>query len=144
MNRQDGAADMNHDSEAASGIDFSAVFVVAKSPINRIVLAKIVERSGLRPIVETPETATLHSPVPGAIILDGGVDNKECERLHSIVAAARIAASGAHPVVILLSNRIGTPQSLGLPDIVDAVVAKPITQEKLQPVLERLIAMARL
>lgn len=137
---------MNQDSEAASELDFSTVVVVAKSPINRIVLAKIVERSGLRPIVEAPETAALalKAASPGAVILDGGADNRECERLHPIVAAARTTAGGMHPAVILLSNRIGTPQSLGLADIVDAVVAKPITPEKLQPVLERLIASARL
>jgi hypothetical protein len=40
-------------------------------------------------------------------------------------------------------SRIGTPHSLGLPEVVDVVVAKPITPEKLQPVVERLITLAR-
>ncbi|RWG02967.1 MAG: response regulator, partial [Mesorhizobium sp.] len=33
----------------------------------------------------------------------------------------------------------GTPDSLGLSSVVDAVVAKPITPERLQPVIDRLV-----
>ncbi len=136
---------MNQNSDAAPLIDFSTVVVVAKSPINRIVLAKIVERTGLRPIVEAPETAAarLLALTPCAIVLDGGVNNKECDHLEAIIAAVRRVCGGTSPAVILLSSKIGTPRSLGLPDVVDTVVAKPITPEKLQPVIERLIAMTR-
>lgn len=134
---------MDQNGEAALGMDFSTVLVVARSPINRIVIAKIVERSSLRPLVEAPETAgaVFRTVTPGAVVLDGGVDNKECDRLLPTIATAR--SNRGAPVVILLSNRIGTPQSLNLSATIDAVVAKPITPEKLQPVLERLIAMAR-
>jgi hypothetical protein len=45
--------------------------------------------------------------------------------------------------VILLSNRVGTPESLDLPGVVDVVVAKPITPECLQPVIDRLAALGR-
>jgi len=133
---------MNKDEPA---VDLSKVLVVAKSPINRIVMAKIVERSSLRPVVDSPETAaaTLRSLIPGAIILDGGVDNKDCDGLTSAIAAVRCGADGPLPAVILLSNRNGTPESLDLSEIIDVVVAKPITPEKLQPVIERLIALAR-
>ncbi|MGB3899474.1 MAG: response regulator [Mesorhizobium sp.] len=136
---------MNQNSDAAPLIDFSTVVVVAKSPINRIVLARIVERTGLRPIVEAPETAaaTLLSLTPGAIVLDGGTDNRECHHLGVTIASARRACGGASPAVILLSSKVGTPQSVGLPGVVDTVIAKPITPEKLQPVIERLIAMTR-
>jgi hypothetical protein len=41
--------------------------------------------------------------------------------------------------VILLSNRPGTPESLSLSSAVDIVVAKPITPERLQPVVEKLL-----
>jgi hypothetical protein len=41
--------------------------------------------------------------------------------------------------VILLSTRNGTPESLGLSRLVDAVVAKPITPEGLQGVVDRLV-----
>jgi len=136
---------MTQNDGAASAIDFATVVVVARSPINRIVLAKIVERSSLRPVVEAPDTAaaTLRSLIPAAIVLDGGVDNTECDHLASLLETLKCSTGGTAPVVILLSNRVGTAQSLGLPEIVDAVVAKPITPEKLQPVIERLIAVAR-
>ena len=136
---------MKQDSDAAPGIDPLKVLVVANSPVNRIVVAKIVERSGLQPVAGPPETAAamLRPLVPGAVILDGGADNKACDILIPAIAAAGRGAGGTLPAVILLSNRTGTPHSLGLPEIVDVVVAKPITPEKLQPVIERLIAPAR-
>lgn len=136
---------MKQNGEAVPEIDLLKVLVVANSPINRIVMAKIVERSGLQPMVDSPETAsaTLQSLFPGAVILDGGADNKECDGLIPAITAARRGVGGTLPAVILLSNHTGTPHSLGLPEIIDVVVAKPITPEKLQPVIERLIGLAR-
>lgn len=121
--------------------DFSKVLVVGKSSINRVVVSKIVERSGLRPISESPETAekALAGIMPGAVILDGGPDNRDCDRLMPGIDALRRASGKALPAVILLSTRTGTPESLGLSSVVDAVVAKPITPERLQPVIERLV-----
>ncbi|ESY00101.1 histidine kinase [Mesorhizobium sp. LNJC405B00] len=47
------------------------------------------------------------------------------------------------PKVILLSTKTGTPDSLGLSSVVDVVVTKPITTERLQPVVDRLISLGR-
>jgi CheY-like chemotaxis protein len=126
-------------------VDFSKVLVVGNSPINRVVVSKIVERSGLKPISESLDEAarTLLSLIPGAVVLDGGADNRECDRLIPGIAAVRQASGKSVPSVILLSTRNGTPESLDLSSVVDAVVAKPITPERLQPVIDRLIAMAR-
>ncbi|QPC94763.1 response regulator [Mesorhizobium sp. INR15] len=121
--------------------DMSQVLVVGKSPINRVVVSKIVERSGLKPVSDSPDMAakTLRSLIPGAIILDGGADNTDCDGLLSGIDALRRASGKSHPPVILLSNKTGTPESLGLSSVVDVVVAKPITTERLQPVIDRLI-----
>lgn len=126
-------------------MDFSRVLVVGKSPVNRVVMSKIVERSGLKPISETPDTAekALQVFLPGTVVLDGGADNSDCDSLMAGIAAARRLGDGRTPSVILLSNRNGTPQSLNLSSIVDAVVAKPITPERLQPVIEILIGHCR-
>lgn len=125
--------------------DFSKVLVVGKSPINRVVVAKIVERAGLKPIAEPPETAekALRTLIPGTVVLDGGPDNRDCDALIAGIEATRIANGRRTPAVILLSNRTGTPESLDLPGVVDAVVAKPITPECLQPVIDRLAALGR-
>ncbi|RAZ71824.1 response regulator [Mesorhizobium atlanticum] len=121
--------------------DFSKVLVVGKSSINRVVVSKIVEKSGLKPISEPPEAAekTLAGHLPGAVILDGGPDNKDCDGLMSAIDALRRVSGKPLPAVILLSTRNGTQESLGLSSVVDAVVAKPITPERLQPVVDRLI-----
>lgn len=136
---------MKQEDQAGLVVDFSKILVAAKSPINRVVLAKIVERAGLKPVVESPETAarTLLGLIPGVVILDGGAENKDCDELIPIVARTRSTLQRALPVVIMLSNSNGTVESLGLSAVIDVVVAKPITPEKLQPVVERLIAQAR-
>ncbi|PTE11322.1 response regulator [Mesorhizobium helmanticense] len=125
--------------------DFTRVLVVGKSPVNRVVVSKIVERSGLKPISESPETAAaaLRSLIPGAVVLDGGADNKDCDALLSGIGALRRTSGKLLPSVILLSTKNGTPESLGLSSVVDAVVVKPITPERLQPVIDNLIALAR-
>ena len=119
-----------------------SVLVVGKSPINRVVVSKIVERSGLKPISESPDMAakTLRTLVPGVIVLDGGADNKDCDILMSGIETLRRASGKSFPPVILLSTKTGTPESLGLSNVIDVVVAKPITPERLQPVIDRLIS----
>lgn len=133
--------------DASHGLapDLSRVLIVGKSQINRIVVAKIVERSGLKPVSETPVSALRVLPLmfPALVILDGGPDNKDCDGVVSGVVALR-RVSGRHvPAVILLSNRTGDPGSLSLGGAVDAVVTKPFTTEQLQPVVERLLKQAR-
>ncbi|WP_245476173.1 response regulator [Mesorhizobium sp. M7A.F.Ca.CA.001.05.1.1] len=121
--------------------DPSQGLVVGRSPINRVVISKIVERSGLKPISESPDTAAriLRSLIPGAVVLDGGADNKDCDNLMSSIDALRRASGKSLPPVILLSTKNGTTESLGLPGVIDVVIAKPITPERLQPVIDRLI-----
>lgn len=124
--------------------DLSKVLVVARSPINRVVVAKIVERSGLKTLTEGPEAAAamLRDTTPGTIILDGGTDNRDCDGLMSAIMSLRQATGTNRPSVILLSNKPGTPESLALPSAIDIVVAKPITPERLQPVVDKLAGRA--
>ncbi|WP_436163207.1 response regulator [Mesorhizobium sp. LjRoot246] len=132
---------MNRDASTEAIRDPSQVLVVGKSPINRVVISKIVERSGLKPISESPDTAVriLRSLIPGAVVLDGGADNKDCDNLMSSIDALRRISGKSLPPVILLSTKNGTPESLGLSSVIDVVVAKPITPERLQPVIDRLL-----
>ncbi|KQZ15685.1 transcriptional regulator [Mesorhizobium sp. Root554] len=124
--------------------DFSRVLVVGRSRINLVVVSKIVERSGMRPISETPEMAskTLKTLVPCAVVLDGGADNRDCDALLSDLEAMR-RASGNKPSVILLSTKTGADGDMEVSSVIDAVVAKPITPELLQPVLSRLAGQHR-
>lgn len=125
--------------------DPSRVLVVGNSQINRIVVARIVEKTGLKPVTETPVTAVRILPLlfPGLVVLDGGADNRECDALTGGIAALRRVSGKDVPAVILLSNRTGDPETLALPGVIDAVVTKPFTTEQLQPVVERLLERAR-
>lgn len=133
------------DRDAAHGLapDLSRVLVAGNSQINRIVVCKIVERSGLRPISENPVSAVRVLPLlfPALVILDGGPDNKDCDSVMAGVVALRRASGNNLPAVILLSNRNGSPASQS--GTVDAVVTKPFTTEQLQPVVDRLLLKAR-
>ena len=89
-----------------------------------------------RPEGELPE-------LKHVLIIDGGADNHECDDLLSAIATARRATGRSFPSVILLSTRNARPEDLSLAHIVDAVVAKPITLDRLQPVVDRIAARAR-
>ena len=125
--------------------DMSQVLIVGRSQINKVVVAKIVERSGLRSVSEAPESAgrALSGSKPVVVILDGGADNKDCDAIIENIVALRRANGTSLPSVILLSNKTGDQRSLSLSIAVDAVVAKPITPERLQPVVDELVMRSR-
>jgi AmiR/NasT family two-component response regulator len=129
------------DGEAVFAAEPPLVFVVGRSRINSIVVGRIAERSGLRSLSQQPEQAmaTLSTHSPAAVILDGGSDNRDCDAFLETLKTARGASGCRSPVVILLSTRNVPPFMPDDPDIIDAVVAKPILPEMLQPVLDRLL-----
>lgn len=130
------------DRQAPHGLspDLSRVLVVGNSQINRIVVAKIVERGGLKPICEPPAGALRVLPLtfPAMVILDGGPDNADCDGLVAGIAALRRVSGGKLPTVILLSNRTGPALSPALLETTDEVVPKPFTTEQLLPVVQKL------
>jgi CheY-like chemotaxis protein len=120
------------------------VLVIGRSRINSIVVGRIAERSGLRSLSQQPEHAVdaISAHEPAAVILDGGADNRDCDGLLVTLKTARSASGGKFPVVILLSTRNVAHVSADDSDVIDAVVAKPILPEMLQPVLDRLLGRA--
>jgi CheY-like chemotaxis protein len=129
----------------ATGSNLNSVLVVGRSQVTRVVVCKIVEKAGLRPVSEAPETAArpLAELQPAVVVLDGGSDNGECNSLLDPIAAQRRVSPWKTPRVVLLSNRNGSPEIVAPGGVVDAVVAKPITPESLQPVIGRLLADLR-
>lgn len=140
--RLDGA-DGSH--PGTHSVDFGLALVVASSQINRIVVSRIAERAGLKVVAEGPERAVeiLSARLPGTVILDGGSDDRDCEALMERLAAHRQTAGDHTPFVILLSNQhppAGQPAKGGT---IDVVVAKPITPDRLQPLIQSLIDRVR-
>lgn len=125
--------------------DFDLALVVGTSPINRVVVSRIAERAGLKVVATSPQEAasTLLSKWPGIVILDGGADDRDCDVLMESLAAQRLAAGGRAPFVILLQNanpKQGQPVRGGT---IDAIVAKPITPDRLQPLIRSMIDRVR-
>jgi len=129
---------------ANDDVNYNHVLVVGRSPVNCVVVSKIVERSGLRSVCETPERAieALFSLRPGTVVLDGGPTNRDCHEVLGRVEAHRRATGRRVPAVILLSTRDVLDDDI-LVNAIDAVVAKPFTPESLQPVVERLLRKIR-
>lgn len=125
--------------------DLSRVLVVGNSQINRIVVARIVERAGLEPVCEPPASATRLIPLifPALVILDGGPDHRDCESVAAGIAALRRISGGRLPAAILLANRNPAPLSPLLCRITDVVVTKPFTTRQLQPEVEMLARESR-
>ncbi len=119
--------------------------VVGNSPVNRVVVARIAERTGLQVLSETPDTAAaiLHSKCPATVILDGGPEDRDCAALMESLASQRLATGGAVPFVILLSNRTRQDGEHTDGGTIDAVVTKPIMPERLQPLLHTMMDRMR-
>lgn len=125
------------------GFDFnlSLGLVAGNSPITRVVVSRILNRSGLHTIAETPEEAVRHllESRPCVVVADGGAHNEDCAALVEGVAGLRRAAGTGLPVLVLLTTSITEPRRVDPGGTVSAVVAKPITPEALQPIVEILL-----
>lgn len=125
--------------EAASPLRPGFVVVVGRSPVTLIVLARIVERARMKPVSESPETAgrTIEECRPAIVVLDGGADLRDCDAaLDSILAQKRLTG-GAAPFVILLTPNNYAHPAVEAGGTIDALIAKPITPERLQPLIEQ-------
>ena len=141
-----GARDAVQKDTSGGGVaDLALVLIVGRSNVNRVVVARIVERAGLKPLVASPEEAAraLRTTCPGTVILDGGPENRDCETLMARLGAMRSQHTPSTPSVILLSTTKIDAAGLALLDCVDAVVSKPILPEMLQPVVDRLLDRVR-
>lgn len=129
---------------AESGDENRRVLVVGTSSVNCVVVARILEQSGLGAIAKPPEEAVeaLLDLRPGIVVLDGGASNSDCDDILARIAEWRTEFGRALPRVILLSTRSARPENDALDLAVDAVVAKPFTPESLQPVVDRLLRQA--
>lgn len=130
-----------HSSSPASVYERDRVLVVGKSQINRVVVCRIVERGGFKTRSDAPEEAEtfLRHSIPGTVILDGGPDNRDCDELLARLQSLRTQSGEGRPRVVLLSNRmVRDDDRLSANPTIDAIVAKPITPELLQPVVDRL------
>ena len=128
-----------------SQVDFGLALVVAGSQINRIVLSRIAERAGLKVIAEPLDRAAsvLSSRRPGTVILESENGGRDCPELIADLAEQRRAHGGRTPFVILLSSEDPPAGTRSRDGTVDAVVAKPVTPDRLQPLIRSLIDRVR-
>jgi len=129
----------------APEVNYDLALVVGSSPVNRIVVTRIAERAGLKVIAEVPDKADgiLASHAPGTIILDGGPGDQDCACLMERLAALRLAGAERKPFVILLSSTMTTKAQTTSGGTIDAIVAKPITPERLTPLIQGMMDRVR-
>jgi CheY-like chemotaxis protein len=129
---------------AGRGVNLSLVLIICSSPINRIVVSRIVEQTGLKAICEPPQSAveTMFARQPGLVILDSGPKDDEHHHIAPAIVDHRRASGSTLPMLIVLSTKVLSPDS-PFANIADAVVSKPITPDALQPKIEQLVEDAR-
>jgi CheY-like chemotaxis protein len=124
--------------------DLSLALIACPSPISRIVISRITELAGLKFVCETPQRAVeaLSARQPGLVILDCCAGNDEHHAIAAAIVDCRRASASRLPLLIVLSVK-DLPEESSLTNIADAVVAKPVTPEALQPTIEQLMEDAR-
>jgi CheY-like chemotaxis protein len=122
--------------------DYALALVVGSSRINQVVVSKIVERAGLKVACEPLAAAkeVLTSRCPATIILDGRAEGEEGNAFIEAVASQRMLSGGKLPIVILLAD---VNDQGDAPAMVNAVVAKPITPDRLQPLIQTMLERVR-
>ena len=129
-----------NDNAGGGALDFGLVLVVGSSPVNRVVVTRIGERAGFRVMATTPDRAgaALGDPLPALVVIDGGADDGECDPFIDALDGLRrpVSGRGALLVILLSSQRSAAADRQGA---VDAVIAKPIVPEALQPVMQDMV-----
>jgi CheY-like chemotaxis protein len=124
-----------------SGLNSALVQIVSSARINALVVSKIVERCGLKAFSTGLNDALTQyrERLPGTVILDGGATNRECDDLLDALMTSACALKGRPAILFVASRPLSEEEEteLGPPD---AVVAKPVTPESLQPAIRRLVA----
>ncbi|WP_159593494.1 response regulator [Chelativorans xinjiangense] len=122
------------------GPDTNRVLIVSDSPINRIVIARTLERIYLKPqaVASSAALKALNDSRPVMVIIDGPAQGIAFGPLLSELAKQRGASERNLPRTVLIdgpAQRSDTPPA----GLIDAVAIKPITPDVLQPVVERLV-----
>lgn len=126
-------------------VDLGLVLVVASAAVERVVISRIVERTGYRTLSRALAEAT---PPPGhglpALVILDGTAGDESDRLVERFTRLRRPTGGAQaPLVILLGNAGPPERQVRASGIVDMVVARPITPDRLQPIIRDMMERLR-
>ncbi|MCT7374029.1 hypothetical protein [Chelativorans salis] len=122
------------------GPDTNRVLIVSDSPINRIVIARTLERIYLKPqaVASSAALKTLNDSRPMMVIIDGPAQGVAFDPLLAELAKKRGSSQRNLPRTVLIN---GPAQQSDVPpaELFDAVAIKPITPDVLQPIVERLV-----
>jgi CheY-like chemotaxis protein len=122
-----------------------AIVAVGTVAVNLVVVARVAERAKLRTVALSPADAIRSLPLltPMVVVIDGGVDNCECDTLLDVIHHCRQNSIQGHPRLLFLSTGRKTETQSLLHPVMDAVVAKPIVPEQLELVLAGLAQQSR-
>ena len=116
------------------------IVAVGTAPINLVVITRIAERAKLKAAALSPKEALHSLPLlqPVVLVIDGGVDNCECDTLLEAIHQSRQQSRNGHPRVLFLSTAPDAETQSRLQPMMDAVVPKPIVADRLEAVLASL------
>ncbi|WP_198174306.1 PleD family two-component system response regulator [Mesorhizobium xinjiangense] len=118
------------------------VVVVGRSKVNYVVISKIVEYMGLRAVCGLPEQAAtmLQRHAPGLVILDISRSDRDWNDVLQAVSDRAVNVPSSAPGVIALVTEKPDTKLANALAVADLVISKPVTQDRLQPAVEKLLA----
>ncbi|KFB11117.1 hypothetical protein [Nitratireductor basaltis] len=115
------------------------VLIVSQSPVNRIVVARSLERSLLKSEAVAPDVAlaALERVKPWLVIIDEQGSEPVLDKLLARLAQQRKASeTRALPLALLIARDSNAKEAAS--QIFNSVLVRPVTPDVLLPVVERL------
>lgn len=126
-------------SPQAANANSKSALIVSETQINRIVVSRIVESTGMKTLSMTPLQALdlPHQQPFALVVIDGGPGIASAAEVVIRFSTGPHRADTERPGIIFLSTSTTLPDGIE-PDSIDAVVAKPLTPDRLEAEISRL------
>lgn len=126
-------------SSRAANANRKSALIVSETQVNRIVVSRIVESTGMKTLSMTlPQALGLsHQQQFALIVIDGGPGTASAAEVIRRFSTGPQLAEVGKPAIILLSTSMALPEGIET-DAIDAVVAKPLTPDRLEAEVLRL------
>ncbi len=130
-------------SPRAANTNRKSALIVSETQVNRIVVSRIVESTGMKTLSMTPPQA-LGQPQQqlfSLVVIDGEPGMALAAEIIKQYSTGPHLTDAGKPAIIFLSTSMTLPEGIET-DAIDAVVAKPLTPDRLEAEVVRLTSGA--
>ena len=126
-------------SPRAANTNRKSALIVSDTQVNRIVVSRIVENAGIKTLSMTPPQALEQSAQQffSLVVIDGEPGMASAAEIIKRYSTGPDLADAGKPAIIFLSTSMTLPEGIEA-NAIDAVVAKPLTPDRLEAEVLRL------